>query len=102
MTTDELKAVSTYSGSPVTRASVGQQILMRFGEEAAKNYDPYTNCMTARQWALRRQMKIKKGEVSLKSTSLLDLTDKKTGETKKVVRKIHLFAENQVEPFKSK
>lgn len=94
-----LMDVSPFTGSETTKKIIAEQIRERWGEEAVKEYDPYTNCMTARSWMLRRQMKIKKGERALKSITLCESKDKKTGFVRKFSRPVYLFSWLQVEPI---
>lgn len=89
------EVLSNYSGSQKTYENVANQIRERWGEKEVKNYDPYTNCLTFRQWS-SLGYKVKKGEVSIKS---ITLTEEKnaTGEViKKHPRIVHLFYRKQV------
>jgi hypothetical protein len=94
-----LMDVSPYTGSEATKKMVEAQIRARWGEAAVEEYDPYTNCMTYRAWVVKRQMRVKKGERALKSITLCEAKDKKTGVTRKFSRPVFLFFHRQVEPI---
>ena len=89
----EIKAqevLSNYSGSEKTYELVAKQIAERYREDEVKNYDPYKNCLTFKQW-LENGYRVKKGEKSLKSITVIEETDKKGKVIKKHVRTINLF-----------
>lgn len=91
--TKEIKSqevLSNYSGSQKTYELVAQQINERYGENEVKNYDPYKNCLTFKQW-LENGYRVKKGEKSLKSVTVIEEIDKKGKVIKKHLRTIHLF-----------
>ena len=62
--------VSKWKGSPYTKANIANQITQRWGEDAAKEYNPETNCFTFRGWQ-DRAYKIKKGEKALRSITFV-------------------------------
>jgi len=97
--TKEIKSqevLSNYSGSQKTYELVAKQINERYGKKEVKNYDPYNNCLTFKQW-LENGYKVKKGEKSLKSMTVVEEIDKKGKVIKKHLRTIHLFYQLQVE-----
>lgn len=79
---------TNWSGSQKTANLVREQILERFGPEAAKLYDPTTNALTFRE-ASKRGYRVKKGEISLKSITFIEKEE--GGEIKKIPRTVHLF-----------
>ncbi len=92
---DTLTIKTNYSGSEHTRDDVKQQILERFGPELAKEYDPYTNCMTLAQWA-SRGYRVKPGEKSLKSKVIVEKKDENEKTVASFFRICHLFYYPQV------
>ncbi len=62
---------SPYTGSALTYASVKAQIKARWGDKEAEKYDPYTNCLTFRDW-LARGYRVRKGEKSLRSVTFVE------------------------------
>lgn len=89
------EVLSNYSGSQKTYENVASQIRERWGEKEVKNYNPYTNCLTFRQWS-ELGFKVKKGEVSLKSITLIEEKDNKGEVIRKRPRIVHLFYRKQV------
>ncbi len=97
--TKEIKpqeVLSNYSGSEKTYEFVAKQISKRYGKDEVKNYDPYNNCLTFKQW-LENGHRVRRGEKSLKSITVIEETDKKGKVTKRHIRKINLFYYLQVE-----
>ena len=90
------EVLSNYSGSEKTYEFVAKQISERYGKKEVKNYDPYSNCMIFKQW-LENGYKVKKGEKSLKSITVIEETDEKGKVIRKHLRTIHLFYQLQVE-----
>lgn len=86
--------VSNYTGSEVTRKMVEDQIRERWGEEEAKNYNPYFT-FTYREW-VKRGFKILRGETSIKSITFREVKDEK-GNIKKYMKTVHLFIPRQTE-----
>lgn len=89
------EVLSNYSGSEKTYELVAKQISERYGEKEVKNYDPYKNCLSFKQW-LENGYRVKKGEKSLKSITVIEKTDKE-GKIIKYPRTVHLFYCRQVE-----
>lgn len=97
--TKEIKSqevLSNYSGSEKTYELVAGQISERYGKKEVKNYDPYKNCLSFKQW-ISNGYKVKKGEKSLKSITVIEETDEKGKVTKRHTRTINLFYYLQVE-----
>lgn len=90
------EALSNYSGSQKTYEFVAKQIAKRYGKKEVKNYNPYNNCLTFKQW-IENGYKVKKGEKSLKSITVIEEIDKKGKVIRKHLRTIHLFYQLQVE-----
>lgn len=89
------EVLSNYSGSQKTYEKVADQIRERWGEKEVENYDPYTNCLTFRQWS-NLGYKVKKGEVSIKSITLTDEKNDAGEVIRKHPRIVHLFYKKQV------
>jgi hypothetical protein len=82
--------LSPYTGSEVTKTMVETQIKERWGEEIAKQYDPYQNVRTFKAWlTLGRQ--VKGGEHALKSMSIVEKKDKDGKIVKAYRRPVFLF-----------
>jgi len=90
------EVMSNYSGSQKTYEFVARQINKRYGEKEVKNYDPYKNCLSFKQW-IENGYKVKKGEKALKSITVIEETDRKGKLIKKHLRTINLFYYLQVE-----
>lgn len=90
------QVLSNYHGSTKTYEMVSAQIKERFGEEEVENYDPYTNCLTYKQW-LSLGFRVRRGEVSLKSITLIERKDRNGNVVGKYPRTVHLFYRTQVE-----
>ena len=65
---------SQWKGSSATANMVAGQIRQRWGEEAAKAYQPLVNCFTFRGW-LERGYRVKKGEKSIQSITFVTVKD---------------------------
>ena len=87
---------SNYQGSEATKAMVAEQIRERWGERAAKSFDPYHDCMTATAW-FAAGFKIKKGEKALKSITFIEAEDDEGNVHRKIRRGVSLFYKRQVE-----
>lgn len=96
MQTIEKTIKSPYRGSPETYERVKSQIKERYGVKCANKFDPYTDVMPYSSWIFYG-LRVKKGELSFKSITYLDVKDLKTGEVKKIRRTVNLFHRNQVE-----
>lgn len=88
--------VSTWKGSEITSDLVRKQILARFGEEDANNYDPKSNCLTYNRW-LEMGYQVKKGEKALQSFIIIERKDKDGTTVRKYPKRVHLFYIKQVE-----
>src|SRR3989344_9244553 len=89
--------VSTYTGSPVTRSLISDQISARWGKSELKNYDPYHNARTFKSW-LKLGFKVRKGEKALRSITYVQVTDPVDGRViKRIKRSVFLFYYKQVE-----
>lgn len=88
--------VSTWKGSQVTEDLVRKQILARWGEDDAKQYDPKHTCLTYNRW-LDLGYQVKKGEKSLLSFIMIEKKDKDGKIVRKYPKKVHLFHFKQVE-----
>lgn len=93
-----MSVASTYRGSLTTAKLVRDEIRARWGDEAAEAYDPYTNCLTFRQWEAR-QYRVKKGEKSIRSFSIIYSEDRNSLTTHSYRKTVHLFYHTQVEPI---
>lgn len=91
------KIISNYRGSKVTAKLVAEEINRRWGEEEANAYDPYTNCLTFRQWS-ELNYKVKKGEKSIRSVTFVNQLDENGHKLRSYPKTVHLFYRKQVEP----
>lgn len=89
------EVLSNYSGSQKTYENVANQIRERWGEKEVEKFDPYRNCRTFSSW---RELgyKVKKGEISLKSITLIEEKNEKGEVIRKRPRTVHLFYKKQV------
>ena len=87
---------TNYKGSEATRNMVAEQIVERFGETEAENFDPYKNCMTFQAW-LKNGYRVKRGEKALKSVTYVEVKDESGEVIKKYPKTVNLFYEKQVE-----
>jgi len=94
--------LSTWKGSEDTYKLVRQQILDRFGPEAAEQFDPLKNCFTFNHWRAIGYM-VKKGEKSLKSYTWIKVEKVVDGKTvtETFCKDVHLFFAAQVHPLNS-
>ena len=99
-----------WQGSIRTAVLVSHEIAKRWGEEAAKVYDPRVNCFTLKTWN-KKGFRVKKGEHGIKSITFLKVAKtliegegQQTEEGKKTFeshpKAIYLFWKEQVEPTK--
>ncbi len=86
----ERKVESTWRGSEKTAEQMRQQIRERFGDKAAKEYDPSKHVLTLRQWG-RYGVHVKKGESALQTFTIIENTDPDAGEMKSVRRSVPVF-----------
>ncbi|MEI6296387.1 MAG: hypothetical protein WCO84_01915 [bacterium] len=96
----EDKVKTNYRGSEITRELIFQQISERYGAESAKQYDPYSNCRTFRDWRSLGYV-VKKGEKSLRSITIVEKKNDQGVVIKKYPKTIHLFYYPQVEKLSS-
>ena len=80
----------------MTYQMIAAQIAERYGPDEVENYDPYSNCLTIRQWN-KLGYRVKKGEQSLQSVTFVEHKDKDGNIVKKYPKTINLFYELQVE-----
>ena len=92
------EVLSNYSGSETTYKMVAEQIKERFGKKEAKNYDPYKNCLTYRQW-IENNFRVKKGEKAIKSITYVKVENEAGEVVKCYPRTVNLFYYKQVEPI---
>ncbi|MFH1292198.1 MAG: hypothetical protein ABIH87_03300 [bacterium] len=90
------KIISNWTGSEFTSEYVRRQILTRWGEEEANNYDPKSNCLTFNRW-LKNGFKVKKGEKALKSFIVIEQKDQYGKVIRQLPKRISLFYACQVE-----
>ena len=90
------KIQSSWTGSEATSDIVRKQILARWGEDEAKNYDPKSNCLPFSRWA-ENGYKVKTGEKALKSFIVVQQKDKQGEVVRKYPKSINLFYFLQVE-----
>lgn len=91
---------TNYQGSAATKKMVTEQITLRFGQEAAQNYNPYVNCRTYKSW-LAAGYKVRRGEKALKSITYVEVKDESGEVVKKYPKTVNLFYEKQVEEIAS-
>ena len=89
-----------WQGSSRTALMVATQIKERWGDEAAREYDPLKNCFTLPTWN-RMGYRVRRGEKCLHSVTWIPLTKKnQAGEKEEIGRKpraVNLFFIRQVE-----
>ena len=90
------KIKSNWTGSEKTFDIVRRQILDRWGEDEAGNYDPQSNCLTFKQW-LDHGFKVKRGEKALKSFIVVEQKNDKGQIICQYPKQINLFYIRQVE-----
>ncbi len=88
--------LSNWKGSDRTAESVKKQIVARWGEEEANQYDPKSNCLTFNQWHAYGY-RVKKGEKALKSITIIEKKDEKGEVVAKYAKTVNLFYTKQVE-----
>jgi hypothetical protein len=92
-----IEVKSNWTGSESTSNLVRKQIAKRWGEDEAKRYNPYENCLTFKSW-LKNGYVVRKGETAIRSFIFIEKKDKKTGAViEKRPKTIYLFYEKQVE-----
>lgn len=82
---------SVWTGSVATLGHVAQQIKDKFGDDAVKIYDPFTNCFTYKRW-LQEGYQVRKGEKALTSITWIMKEDETA-----YPKKVNLFFISQVE-----
>lgn len=92
------KPRSTYRGSEETYRRVAAQIAERWGQDEVANYCPYTTVMSFSQWR-KANYRIKRGEKSLKSVTLIERTNDEGKVIARYPRTVNLFYIKQVEPI---
>jgi len=90
------KIQSSWTGSEATSDIVRKQILARWGEDEAKNYDPKSNCLPLSRWS-ENGYRVKTGEKALKSFIVVNQKDKEGAVVRKYPKSINLFYFLQVE-----
>ncbi len=88
--------VSNWTGSATTADLVRKQIIARWGESEANNYDPKSNCLTYNSW-LKVGYKVRKGEKAIKSFIVVEQKDKDNKIICKYPKQINLFYVRQVD-----
>jgi len=92
---DTVNIRTRYTGAQHSFDEVKQQILERFGPELAKEYDPYTNCMTLKQWE-GYGYRVKPDEKSLKSIVIVEKKNENGEVVTTYPKTVHLFYYPQV------
>ena len=87
---------SNYKGSASTYKMVASQIKERWGEAEVKKYNPYTNCLTFKQW-LEYGYCVKQGEKAIKSVTFVEVKDNAGKVIKSYPKNVNLFYQRQVE-----
>lgn len=88
---------SNWTGSENTSNLVRREIAKRWGEDEAKRYNPFENCLTFKGW-LKNGCVVRKDEKAIRSFIVVEKKDKKTGAViEKRLKTIYLFYEKQVE-----
>lgn len=87
---------TNYSGSAATRELIFNQLVDRYGEKEAKNYNPETNCRTYKSWQAEGY-RVKKGEKALHSMTIVEIKDESGEVVQTYSKRINLFFQNQVE-----
>lgn len=90
------KQISTWTGSEITSDLVRKQIIDRWGQEEADNYDPKSNCLTFNRW-LENGYKVRKGESAIKSFIVIEQKNEKGEVVRKYPKTINLFYIRQVD-----
>jgi len=84
-----------YTGAEKSFKEVKDQIRERFGSQLAEEYDPYTNCMTLKQWE-GFGYRVKPGEKALRSVIVVEKKNDKGEVISTYPKTIHLFYYPQV------
>lgn len=84
----ERKVESTWRGSEKTAENMRQQIRERFGEKAAKEYDPKIHVLSLRRWS-EFGIRVRKGESALRTYTIIE--DDKDAEGKSFRRSLPVF-----------
>jgi hypothetical protein len=93
-----LSVKSNWTGSENTSNLVRKEIAKRWGEDEAKRYNPFENCLTFKRW-LENGYVVRKDEKAIRSFIVIEKKDKKTGTVvERRLKTIYLFYEKQVEP----
>ena len=93
-----LSVKSNWTGSENTSSLVRKEIAKRWGEDEAKRYNPFENCLTFKRW-LENGYVVRKDEKVIRSFIVIEKKDKKTGTVvERRLKTIYLFYEKQVEP----
>jgi len=88
--------LTNYKGSAENYLTVFEQIKNRWGEEAARKYDPRRNCRTYSSWKNELGLRVKRGEHALKAVTFIPV--EKVGEVTGCYKKaINLFFYKQLE-----
>jgi hypothetical protein len=87
---------SPYKGSEATYAMVKKQLLDRYGEKVANEYDPRFDCAPFSTWAAAG-FRIKRGEHALKSVTYVEIKNDEGVVERKVRRNCNLFHRCQLE-----
>jgi len=91
--------LAQWKGSTKTAAAVREEIARRWGEEAAKEYNPLQNCFPLPTWN-KLGYHVKKGEKAIRSLTYVEVKDQ-DGEAEQEVRTypkpVYLFYKTQVE-----
>jgi hypothetical protein len=70
----QLKTLAHWRGSAKTADAVREEIARRWGQEEAKQYDPFTNCFTLQTWN-KLGYRVKKGEKAIRSITYVEAKD---------------------------
>jgi hypothetical protein len=93
-----LSVKSNWTGSENTSSLVRKEIAKRWGEDEAKRYNPFENCLTFNRW-LENGYVVRKDEKAIRSFIVIEKKDKKSGTVvERRLKTIYLFYEKQVEP----
>ena len=93
----KISVKSNWTGSENTSNLVRREIAKRWGEDEAKRYNPFDNCLTFKGW-LKNGCVVRKDEKAIRSFIVVEKKDKKTGEViERRLKTIYLFYDLQVE-----
>jgi hypothetical protein len=97
MTKLKNESLTNYTGCPATYLMVLEQIKKRWGDKAAKHYDPARNCRTFNSWKNDMGRKVMRGQRALKSVTFIPVEDEH-GEVIDCYKKtVNLFYYKQLE-----